>query len=115
MVLREDSAITIKRELPRARKTADSLMKDPVDLASDVERQRRNQARMTCKQEVALIADYVCGQMSSVNRVAFEAHLRACPDCSAFLRTYKKTIDLTRSFLCALPAHEPLRPTALRS
>ena len=90
-------------------------MKDPVDMASDVERQRRKQASMTCKQEVALIADYVCGQLSSVDNAAFEAHLRVCPDCTAFLRTYKKTIDLTRSFLRALPTHEPFRPTALRS
>jgi hypothetical protein len=30
---------------------------------------------------------------------AFEKHLGQCPDCSAFLNTYKKTIEVTKSFL----------------
>ena len=114
-VLREDSAITAKRDLLRARKPARGVMEDSNGMACGVERQRSGQARITCKQEVILVADYVCGQISSVDCVAFEAHLRACPDCLAFLRTYKKTIELTRSLLRVLPAHEALRPTVLHS
>jgi hypothetical protein len=31
----------------------------------------------------------------------FEEHLRACPDCVSFLNTYKKTLELAKSFLAA--------------
>jgi hypothetical protein len=31
----------------------------------------------------------------------FEEHLRVCPDCVAFLNTYKKTLELAKSFLAA--------------
>jgi anti-sigma factor RsiW len=55
----------------------------------------------TCRDEVRLIADYLTNNLSFSERAAFEAHLTACPDCGAFLTTYKKTIELTRSFLHA--------------
>ena len=60
---------------------------------------RRDPSVATCAQEVVLIADYVSGQMKPARRAAFEQHLHACPDCAAFLQTYKKTIEITRSFL----------------
>ncbi|HEX6768706.1 MAG TPA: zf-HC2 domain-containing protein [Candidatus Binatia bacterium] len=55
----------------------------------------------TCRDEIALIGDYLTNNLSEPDRAAFAAHLGACPDCSAFLATYKKTIELTRSFLRA--------------
>ena len=66
-----------------------------------------------CAQEVAWIADYVSGQMTAANRAAFEMHVNACKDCAAFLQTYKKTIELTRSFLRTQPALQ--RPRNLTS
>lgn len=53
----------------------------------------------SCKNEMELIADYVVANLSPRLLSAFEQHLQACPDCAAFLRTYKKTIEITRSFL----------------
>lgn len=53
----------------------------------------------TCATEVALIGDYLASRLSPRMLMAFEKHLEDCPDCAAFLRTYKKTIDVTRSFL----------------
>ncbi len=53
----------------------------------------------TCKDEVALIADYLAGRLNPTVLAAFEKHLGQCPDCTAFLNTYKKTIDATKSFL----------------
>jgi len=46
-----------------------------------------------------LIADYLAGQLSPEVLAAFEMHFVLCPDCKAFLNTYKKTIEVTNSFL----------------
>jgi hypothetical protein len=53
----------------------------------------------TCKDAVALIADYLSSNLSPPVVTDFESHLKACPDCTAFLKTYKKTIEVTRAFL----------------
>ena len=53
----------------------------------------------TCRDEVGLIADYVVGRLNPPVLAAFEKHLGQCPDCTAFLNTYKKTIEATKSFL----------------
>lgn len=53
----------------------------------------------TCATEVALIGDYLASRLSPRVLNAFEKHLEDCPDCAAFLQTYKKTIEVTRSFL----------------
>ncbi len=53
----------------------------------------------TCAAETKLIGDYLSNDLDAANRQAFENHLRACPECAAFLATYKKTIEITREFL----------------
>ncbi len=53
----------------------------------------------TCKDEVGLIADYLLGRLEPFVLAVFEQHLAQCPDCAAFLKTYKKTVELTASFL----------------
>jgi anti-sigma factor RsiW len=54
---------------------------------------------VTCKQEVDLIARYLSSDLQGRELAAYESHLAVCRDCVAFLKTYKTTIDLTRSFL----------------
>ena len=54
---------------------------------------------LTCEKETALIADYLASNLGPADLASFENHLEKCPDCKAFLRTYKKTIEITRSFL----------------
>ena len=53
---------------------------------------------VTCEEEIALIADYLSSSLSSRVLRTFEEHLQGCHDCTAFLQTYKKTIEVTRSF-----------------
>jgi anti-sigma factor RsiW len=48
---------------------------------------------------VSFISGYIADQLGNTERSTFEAHFDACPDCAAFLATYRKTIELTRSFL----------------
>ena len=71
---------------------------------------------MTCEKETALIADYLISNLSPADLASFENHLEECPDCKAFLQTYKKTIEITRSFLELKSAkarrRKPVRRTA---
>jgi anti-sigma factor RsiW len=51
---------------------------------------RRND--LNCQQVVELVTDYLEGAMSRSDRRRFESHLRACPNCSAYLRQMRATI-----------------------
>jgi anti-sigma factor RsiW len=53
--------------------------------------------RQTCQQITDAIMHYVVGEMDEAARAAFEAHLRICADCVAFLNTYRETIRTTRA------------------
>lgn len=53
--------------------------------------------RQTCQQITDAIVDYVVGEMDEAARAAFEAHMRICVDCVAFLNTYRETIRTTHS------------------
>lgn len=61
--------------------------------------QRASRTDPSCKDEVGLIADYLAGRLNPTVLAPFEKHLGQCPDCTAFLNTYKKTIEATKSFL----------------
>jgi hypothetical protein len=51
----------------------------------------------TCKQITALVYDYCNDTLTRRVKRAFERHLRLCPDCVSFLKTYRKTVHATRS------------------
>ena len=53
----------------------------------------------TCRDATGLLLDYINGELERETDIEFEKHLEICPDCVAFLNTYKKTIELTKSFL----------------
>jgi anti-sigma factor RsiW len=48
----------------------------------------------TCKELTALIRDYLTGRLPRSLKREFERHLRLCPDCVSFLKTYRKTAAL---------------------
>lgn len=52
---------------------------------------------MVCQQAVELVTGYLEGSLSRRERRRFEAHLRACPNCTAYLEQKKMTIALTGS------------------
>ena len=53
--------------------------------------------KLTCQQMTDLLEDYVTETMEAAMRSVFETHIRDCPDCQAFLDTYKTTIRTTRA------------------
>jgi len=60
---------------------------------------RRVPPQLNCRQDIAFIDRYLAGDLEPQLVHAFEAHLQACPDCAAFLATYRKTVEVTRAFL----------------
>jgi anti-sigma factor RsiW len=53
---------------------------------------------LVCQQAVELVTAYLEGALSRRERRRFEAHLRACPNCSAYLEQIKLTIELSGTF-----------------
>ena len=52
---------------------------------------------LACQQAVELVTDYLEGTLSRRDRRRFEAHLKNCPNCSAYLEQIRTTIRLTGS------------------
>jgi anti-sigma factor RsiW len=50
---------------------------------------------LVCQQAVELVTDYLDGALSRRDRRRFEAHLKKCPNCSAYLEQIRTTIRLT--------------------
>ena len=68
---------------------------------------RKDSSNVTCKDATDLIGDYLADSLNPNERRAFEAHLSGCSDCTAFLATYTRTIDLTKSFLARQSLQAP--------
>jgi predicted anti-sigma-YlaC factor YlaD len=60
------------------------------------EESMRTRRELTCRELADFLADYLEGTMARGRRDAFDAHLRGCPDCAAYLRTYAETIRLAK-------------------
>lgn len=50
---------------------------------------------IVCQQAVELVTEYLEGSLSRRERRRFEAHVRACPNCSAYVEQIRLTIELT--------------------
>ena len=48
-----------------------------------------------CKQIADLLLAYINDELSPRRKRDFQQHLKICPDCVNFLKTYKKTIQAT--------------------
>ena len=65
---------------------------------------------MTCRELVEFLMDYVDGLLSEPERLCFEEHLGECPDCVAYLATYREAIRLGKEACTAgdaIPAEVP--------
>ncbi len=47
--------------------------------------------KATCEQITALILDYLNGDLTAAQHLAFHDHMEQCADCRAFLRTYEES------------------------
>ena len=48
-----------------------------------------------CKDIVENIMDYIDAELDDQTLVELEKHAADCPECQAFIRTYKKMLELT--------------------
>jgi anti-sigma factor RsiW len=52
-------------------------------------------SEISCHELVELITDYLEGALPRRARARFDAHIRACPHCNAYLDQVRTTIRLT--------------------
>jgi len=53
-------------------------------------------AQLTCQDVIGLLLDYLERTLGPATLASLERHLADCAACVAYLRTYRKTRDLTR-------------------
>lgn len=51
---------------------------------------------MTCRELADFLMDYLNEDLPSEVRQSFDRHLTLCPNCVAYVRTYRTTIELGR-------------------
>lgn len=64
-------------------------------------------SELTCREMVAVVTDYLEGQIRDVERQAIEGHLGDCPGCGEYVRQMRLTIAALRG----LGARETMFPT----
>jgi anti-sigma factor RsiW len=52
---------------------------------------------VTCRELTDFLMDYLDGALSEGQRVCFEEHLAECPDCVAYLSSYREAIRLGKT------------------
>ena len=60
---------------------------------------------ITCREFVDFLGDYLEGELGGEVRERFEAHVALCPDCVAYLASFRETVRLGRE--CYGPDDEP--------
>jgi len=50
---------------------------------------------MRCKYIVDNVLDYLEGYLGNNLEIIFRSHIKECPECNAFVRTYIKVIELS--------------------
>jgi anti-sigma factor RsiW len=50
-----------------------------------------------CSRIVSLLSDYLDGRLPSDIRAELDQHLSGCPDCTAFVGTFRSTVSLLQS------------------
>jgi mycothiol system anti-sigma-R factor len=58
-----------------------------------------NPADPCCREVFDLLSEYVDGDLDAGVRETLARHLRACPPCERFLKTFQKTRELCRESL----------------
>jgi anti-sigma factor RsiW len=52
---------------------------------------------VTCREFASFISDFLVGKLPRADRLQFERHLAACPNCERYLAQYRETIAAGRA------------------
>lgn len=52
---------------------------------------------LTCRELADFVMAYLDDELAPAERRDFEAHLAECPDCIAYVRSYRATVELGRT------------------
>ena len=66
---------------------------------------------LTCREFIDFLDDYVEGKQAIHVRAKFDRHMKECPYCVEYLKTYRDTISLARG-ACAADPSLPAPPGA---
>ena len=70
-------------------------------------RWRRTRRGLACPEVVELVTAYLDGALDRAQAARFEAHLEGCPECTAFVAQFARTLTA----LGALPPEQPAAET----
>lgn len=59
---------------------------------------------MTCQEIAEFLMDYLTGELDATQHQCFEEHLAECPDCVAYLDSYRDTIKAGKVAFVEVPA-----------
>jgi anti-sigma factor RsiW len=62
---------------------------------------------LTCRELVAFLDAYLAAELPPGRVELFERHLAACPDCRAYLESYRSAIELGRAALTGESSEVP--------
>lgn len=65
---------------------------------------------VTCEEFDKFMVDYLEGNLPFMKKLVFKMHLLMCGDCRAFVRAYKKTIELGKEYYSHSHAHTEIEP-----
>lgn len=65
---------------------------------------------MTCREVAEFLDDYLSGTLAADIRTEFDRHLSLCPNCRAYLATYRATVALSRSAFATPDADSDVPP-----
>ena len=52
---------------------------------------------LTCKEVDSFIYDFHEGKLTYVEKIKFKLHLSMCPECQAYVKSYKNAIRMSQS------------------
>ncbi len=62
---------------------------------------------LTCRELIDFLDDFVENELPADRRAVFEAHLAICPDCRAYLDSYRASIGLVGELRQRSPESRP--------
>lgn len=61
---------------------------------------------MTCQEMIDFLSDYLDGELVEDQQQTLDRHLAMCPECEAYLTSYRSTVELSK-LVCSEDSEHP--------